>query len=199
MIARYAENTKLILLSATPMYNVSSEIVWLLNLLLLNDKRALIETNKIFAKDGIEFIDTSIVHEYFTKKTRGYISYVRGEDPINFPIKIEPTGSLIPNSKYKIEKGNLGLIKQDERSKLKNYPSPMSSWQFEQFSKKFYNTTNHPNDNIQVGFPVIAVQASNIIFPNPDSSQSDFDGGVSKTAFYRCFGKKKPYKIDDKL
>ena len=191
MIARYAENTKLILLTATPMYNVSSEIVWLLNLLLLNDKRAPIEPNKIFAKDGIEFIDKSLDNEYFTQKTRGYISYVRGEDPVNFPIKIDPFGSIIPNSEFKIEKGRRVLIKPEERSKLKNYASPMSIWQFEQFSKKYYNTSTQPIDDIKVGFPVTAVQASNIIFPNPHTLDDNMDGGVSKISFDRCFIKSK--------
>ena len=199
MIARYAENTKIILLTATPMYNISSEIVWLLNLLLLNDKRAPIEPDKIFAKDGIEFIDKSEDHEYFTKKTRGYISYVRGEDPVNFPIKIEPFGSVIPNAKYKIEKGRKILIKPSERSKLKNYPSPMSLWQFEQFSKK-YNTTTQSIDNIKLGFPVTAVQASNIIFPDPHDIDTEFTGDVGKTSFDKCFIKsKKNYTINDKL
>jgi len=200
MIARYAENTKIILLTATPMYNVSSEIVWLLNLLLLNDKRAPIEPSKIFAKDGIEFIDKSVDHEYFTKKTRGYISYVRGEDPVNFPIKIEPSGSVIPNSKYKIEKGRRILIKQDERSRLKNYPSPMSLWQFDQFSKNYYNTSTQSIDDIKVGFPVTAVQASNIIFPNPNTIGTELLGEVGKSSFDRCFVKsKKNYTINDKL
>ena len=40
-IIKYS-NLKLILLSATPMYNQSDEIVTLLNLLLLNDNRATI-------------------------------------------------------------------------------------------------------------------------------------------------------------
>ena len=42
-ILRYAENTKLILLSATPINNSPRDIVWLLNLLLLNDKRGTID------------------------------------------------------------------------------------------------------------------------------------------------------------
>ena len=40
LIARYAENTKFILLTATPMYNISREIILLINILLWNDKRA---------------------------------------------------------------------------------------------------------------------------------------------------------------
>ena len=52
MIMRYAENTKVILLTATPMYNISREIVWLLNILLLNDKRAPLDENSLFDRKG---------------------------------------------------------------------------------------------------------------------------------------------------
>ena len=41
LIARYAENTKFVLLSATPIFDKPEEIIWLLNLLLWNDKKAL--------------------------------------------------------------------------------------------------------------------------------------------------------------
>ena len=57
MIARYTENTKIILLTATPMYNISKEIIWLLNLLLWNDKLAPLEEHEIFDKDGVKLMD----------------------------------------------------------------------------------------------------------------------------------------------
>ena len=52
MIARYADNTNFVLLlSATPMYNITKEIIWILNLLLLNDKRAPLNSETIFDKE----------------------------------------------------------------------------------------------------------------------------------------------------
>ena len=51
LIARYAENTNG-LLTATPMYNLSREMIRLLNILLLNDKKSPIEESDIFEKDG---------------------------------------------------------------------------------------------------------------------------------------------------
>ena len=47
-VLRYSENTKLILLSATPINNKPQEILWLLNLLLLNDNRGTIQENEVF-------------------------------------------------------------------------------------------------------------------------------------------------------
>jgi hypothetical protein len=86
-IIKYADNLRLILLTATPMYNYSDEIFNLLNLLLMNDNRPIIEY-----KDYIE--GGSISQEGLTllsKKFKGYVSYLRGENPINFPLRIYPT------------------------------------------------------------------------------------------------------------
>ena len=95
LIARYAENTKIVLLTATPMYNISSEIVWLMNILLLNDKRAPLRESDIFQKDGIRInVDKdgseNAALNLLIEKTRGYISYVRGSNPINFPVRLDP-------------------------------------------------------------------------------------------------------------
>ena len=42
-VIKYSDNLKIVLLSATPMYNRSTEIVRLLNMLLMNDKREIIK------------------------------------------------------------------------------------------------------------------------------------------------------------
>ena len=46
-IVNYTNNLRLILLSATPMYNNVSEILWFINILLSNDKRININPNDI--------------------------------------------------------------------------------------------------------------------------------------------------------
>ena len=50
LIARYAKNTRFVLLSATPMFDNPREIVWILDILLLNDKRAKLDEKSIFYK-----------------------------------------------------------------------------------------------------------------------------------------------------
>ena len=47
-LVTYAENMKLLLLTATPMFNSASEIIWITNLLNLNDKRFPINQNEVF-------------------------------------------------------------------------------------------------------------------------------------------------------
>jgi hypothetical protein len=87
-VIKYSDNLKIVLLSATPMYNRSTEIVRLLNMLLMNDKRELINKDKIFSKTGtLKKGGTNILRGAL----RGYVSYVRGEDPSSFPIRLYPS------------------------------------------------------------------------------------------------------------
>ena len=69
------------------MFNKATEIQWLVNLLLKNDKRPTLAKYDIFDSD--ERLTPSGI-ELLKKKTRGYVSYVRGENPITFPIRLYP-------------------------------------------------------------------------------------------------------------
>ena len=113
-------NNKLILLSATPMYNEPSDILDLLYLFLLNDKREdllkklkppfsdLFDNHNNIKKD---------MHEIIEKLSNNYISYLRGKNPFTFAIKLtaedngynvldkilpnDPSGNPIPTSDNK--------------------------------------------------------------------------------------------------
>ena len=97
-LAKYADNLRILLLSATPMYNSYKEIIWITNLMNINDKRSEISSNEIFDKDGIflEKVEKDGVvvkeggRELLQRKLTGYISYVRGENPYSFPYRIYP-------------------------------------------------------------------------------------------------------------
>ena len=84
-MVRYADNLKLLLLSATPMYNSYEEIIWLTNLMNSNDNKAPIKMSDIFNNKG-EFIHSG--RELLIRKLTGYVSYVRGENPYTFPVRI---------------------------------------------------------------------------------------------------------------
>lgn len=96
-IAHSVENLRFLLLSATPMYNNYAEIVWLLNLMNVNDKRAAVEIKQIFGPDGKFLVDTSkpdgeqnVGERLFVQKCTGYVSFVRGENPYTFPFRVYP-------------------------------------------------------------------------------------------------------------
>jgi len=85
-VLQTAENIKLVLLTATPMFNTAEEIVDLVNLLLLNDGEPLLDKKEIFKNGDL----TRKGKEIFKNKISGYISYLRGENPVNFPQKLDP-------------------------------------------------------------------------------------------------------------
>jgi superfamily II DNA or RNA helicase len=87
ILVKAAENMRLLLLSATPMYNSYKEIIWLLNLMNINDRRGSIEEGNVFDKNG-NFKPGG--EDILIQKATGYISYVRGENPYTFPYRIYP-------------------------------------------------------------------------------------------------------------
>ena len=89
-----ARNLRLLLLSATPMYNSYREIVWLINLMNINDRRATFDGSDVFDASG-EFVEAKDGREsgkeLLMRKSTGYVSFVRGENPFTFPYRIFPS------------------------------------------------------------------------------------------------------------
>lgn len=189
LIARYAENTKFILLTATPMYNISKEIILLINILLWNDKRAPIDENKIFESDGIRLKDTDSVRKILLEKTRGYISYVRGENPKTFPISLWPKSenTYIPSP---------GDVDEDElipsNTDFKLFKNQVSDWQKHHLIKNMNGTDDDISNN---AFSIKPSQSSNIVFPSnilieSGELEGEFDGELADRGIGQCFTKK---------
>ena len=92
-IAQKVNNVRFLLLSGTPMYNSYKEIVWLINLMNLNDKRATIDIADVFDERGNFRVDADGQEsgmDLLVRKATGYISFVRGENPYTFPYRIFP-------------------------------------------------------------------------------------------------------------
>lgn len=86
-VLKYSEAMKFCMLTATPMYNVYKEIIFMLNLLLLNDKQATITEADIFNKEG-QIIPTG--REKLSYIAQRYVSFMRGENPLSFPVRLFP-------------------------------------------------------------------------------------------------------------
>ena len=100
-LVKYVDNLRLLLLSATPMYNSYKEVVWLLNIMNLNDQRSTFEINDVFDKTGNLLIKpdgTNVGEEILRRKSTGYVSFVRGENPYTFPYRIFPSLFSIENT-----------------------------------------------------------------------------------------------------
>ena len=119
LLVKSALNMRFLLLSATPMYNSYKEMIWLLNLMNTNDRRGRIEVRDIFKKTG-DFKDGG--EELLTRKSTGYISFVRGENPYTFPYRVYPIQfakeHTFPAIKYPSYQMNLKKIKHEDKKRV---------------------------------------------------------------------------------
>lgn len=155
-VIRDGKNNKLILLTATPMFNSATEIIYILNLLLYNDKRNPISKSEIFDNEGYLLEKGK---EKLSKVLNSYISYVKGQNPYIFPFRLYPDINKDPNvfniNKYpqydfksntKISKDDINIL-QD----IKIIGSVMKKPQFNSYLNYYksgsLNTKNHNNEN----------------------------------------------------
>jgi hypothetical protein len=94
-MASVAEGMRLLLMTATPMYNAAPEIVFLLNLLHINDtndeKAPLLLSESEYVKSTGRF--TAAGEAKLVKLIKRYVSYMRGENPNTFPLRLMPPES----------------------------------------------------------------------------------------------------------
>jgi superfamily II DNA or RNA helicase len=168
-VIKYSDNLRILLLSATPMFNKATEIQWLLNLLLKNDKRPTISKSDIFnEKEGLSEKGIKLL----IKKSRGYVSYVRGENPITFPIRLYPEDNKDPlcingekGKKYptKSMKGNLYSKDVYKFKFTKLYYNQMNNFQSLIYNKYVENLES---ETLQISEQRMGIQMSNIVYPN---------------------------------
>lgn len=90
-----AEGLRLVLMTATPMYNSSPEIVLLLNYLLLNDTKtesSRLKVEDLFSREG-KLVATGPALRALERAARRYVSYMRGENPFSFPLRMRPAAA----------------------------------------------------------------------------------------------------------
>lgn len=92
-LVEQVDGSRLLLMSATPMYNSYKEIVWLLNLMNLNNGHAPIDEATIFDKQGNFVLGGNgepLGRQALTDAARGLVSFIRGDNPYTFPFRIYP-------------------------------------------------------------------------------------------------------------
>ena len=164
-VVKYSSNMKLIIMSATPMFNKSKEIVWLMNLLLSNDKRPLLKYKHLFINENGEDILTSDGRELLKKN---YISYLRGENPISFPIRLYPNDKNSINRK-KNNYPTINLFNEDPITSYKFsfmdlYFNKMldEGWQY--FYYKEFTKSLAKKEEIPISERKVGIQLSNIVY-----------------------------------
>lgn len=202
-LLKHTENVKLVLLTATPMFNSATEIVWLLNLLLTNDKRKNIRVTDVF--DKLSNLTPS-GRKLLIETSRGYVSYMRGENPFTFPFRLYPSlnsdGRLIktfPSIDYNKKK----IATEDKIKFLEIIGSNMSTYQktiYDIFKKRI----SVPDDNDEDLDDIVddesgdsdevsndlrsIVQISNIVYPIDDiKDMNELKKAYGKAGFDNTF------------
>jgi superfamily II DNA or RNA helicase len=165
-------NMRLLFLSATPMYNQASEIVQLLSYMNENDGRSAIAESEVFDTHG-EFIAGG--KELLIQKMRGYISFVRGENPYLFPYRIYPSHF----SKYSITKLSplpnmslTGVIHEDKAIKyIDLVVLPVGDDQLQGYRKIIEQDTKIISGGLNYDSLAKPIQALNMVYPDCGDDQ----------------------------
>ena len=184
----YAGTMKLVFLSATPMYNSYTEIIWLLNLLNRNDSREQIEVGDVFKSDGTFIMDEDgmeVGKELLMRKATGYVSFVRGENPYTFPYRIWPrefdeTMEINSDNYPSIQPFNSKIIRQPIET-ISLYKSPIGKYQEKGYDMIIESLLSGDmftakrdgsvfDDMDAFGYITLQrpLEALNIVYPHPD-------------------------------
>lgn len=140
LVLKYSQNVKLILLSATPMSHTSIEIIDILNLLLVNDNFKEVSKLNIFDRKNNLTIDGK---KNLEKLFKGYVSYVRQENPYTFAKRIYPRSITTQN--FINEKFNL---KNNIFNKKSNDINLTICEMGEEQKKAYLNFLNRPKKEV---------------------------------------------------
>ena len=187
------QGMKLMLLSGTPMYNSYREIIFLLNLLLLNDKKAEISERDIFRPDG----------KFRTKGPKilgnaasAYLSFMRGENPLTFPVRLHPRDVPLleewPTENPQGEELSMESAAVELRKKtLLNLPFVPLSYEGEELKlvKAIANSVIEKSGGLGLQSLDEMVQSGNWLFPG--ESDTDLVARIRDTGFDNIFNEKK--------
>ena len=202
LVAKNSKYLRLLLLSATPMYNSYKEIIFLINLMNINDNRSEVNIKEIFDIDGNFLTDkegNQIGKDLFIQKLTGYISYVRGENPYTFPYKIFPSIFSPQNSleKYKYPRFALNdKVIENKIEYLSLYMLPLETYQnkiyntiIDNIKKEEANKLKNSFENMDTfGYTLLMqpIQALNITYPVNDPDPKKVSESIGKLGLRNC-------------
>ena len=164
-----ADNLRLLLLSATPMFNTYKEIIWLLNLMNMNDRRSTISHSDIFDALG-NFKKKG--REILIRKATGYVSFVRGENPYTFPYRVYPKDFSFENTffdkknKYPTIQMNGIQINPDNELKIIDvYLGKIGPYQSRVY--KYITTRQKGALKKNIGYTLLQLQLQSLIITYP--------------------------------
>ena len=208
-VVTHANNMRLLLLTATPIFNSFEEAIWLTNLMNLNDKRPKIMAEEVFymsdSADGTqkrgEFREKTTIgdvtlesgRDLLRRKLTGYVSYVRSENPYAFPYRVYPDTFLMGSTgeaEVKIVATTTfdGKEIKSPLKYVKVYENDMESdsLQGRVYSKIVESIRNKPADQPVRYYSVLqqALQGLNMVYGEADGAS--FKTSIGNTGFDRA-------------
>ena len=182
-----AEGTKLLLLTATPMYNSYREIIPILNLLLINDKKVPVSESDFFDAEG-NFLEDG--ERKLGTLLQAYVSFMRGENPLAFPIRLEPED--LPRLTVWPTKNPLSSPLEDAkvREQIVNLPFVKTEYS-EEGLRAYLSVVKRllATSGLRLGATDGLVQAGNFLFPGGAGSPAITR--IREQGFKGCFSETK--------
>ena len=181
-VIQASRNLRLILLTANPMFNQPDEITWILNMMLLNDGRPPISNTSLFKNGVATKQGLSILRD----KCKGYVSYLRGENPVSFPLRLYPKSDLWSTSESgKIAKPFTALSGTVEQMTFME----LSCSYAHDHQRTLYTRvleSLESLDSFQLTDDKRFLQLGNMVYPHSDT-ESDITEYYGDEGFDRCF------------
>jgi superfamily II DNA or RNA helicase len=202
-VLRHAHNVKLVLLSATPMFNRATEVSWIMELLMLNDKRQFDVAKfrkHFYSSDGSIKPETKRQLAEFAAE---YVSFMRGDNPVTFPLRLLPSHSsskavIDPKAYPSLDVYKQPIPKHEQIRHLELVGCEMSPVQKSVYDKLGgIEPPLQPSDTVEMEDEAeerlgndmqSKVQVSNICYPNPNPVDTDPKRSIGEQGFLGCFG-----------
>lgn len=182
LISTYAENVKILFLTATPMFDTPIEIIWILNVLIRVNNDTIDELNEqeIFNISNDGYSITDVGKEKLIRAFKGKVSYLKTGNPNTFPLKLfEETQNFkyTPSHDYNGHK----LMEKDTiyNDFFKLTLSPISDSHYDIISKA-------QNDQKQDKFHMLMMQLHNVSWYSQNNSLIS-DGGFKGGGLQKHF------------
>jgi len=190
-VLEVSEGLTLLLMTATPMYNSYVEIIFLLNLLLTNDKFPTLNVDDVFDQRSQTFKEGG--RALLGKVASAYISFMRGENPLTFPLRLDPDEKI---KVWPFKAPNGSIIAIDERKRVVRLPcvgatfSPEINALYAAKVKEIISSS----EGLGIANMDLLIQAGNWIFPSSyqeEGDEGDILDRIRQAGFEATFEKEK--------
>ena len=191
-VLEVSEGITLVLMTATPMYNSYAEIVFLLNLLLTNDKFPRLALEDVFDLKRETFNDAKGGRKLLGKIASCYVSFMRGENPLTFPLRLEPVDEAKVTEWCGLSPKRVALTPA-ERERVAKLPCIAASFspEVEALYKETAESIIASAEGLGITNMDLLIQAGNWIFPSTEGSEGDILDRIRQGGFDSVFAKEK--------